>query len=286
MLKFFKYAFKVSRFRFWIYTGGTFVIGYTLGVNGISDFFDLDYIIYLFYFFFPANVLIYGVNDLWDTKTDETNPKKGTKEQKLDKNRKSNLKNILMIILVFSLILIIFQRDMIERSIFLSFLFLSYFYSAEPLRFKSTPVLDFMSNMLYIVPGIFAYYLVASEIPPLLIIVAGFAHISAMHVFSAIPDISYDKKAGIPTTAVLLKEKKSLILCLFFWLLLSGIAIFLSSFHPLSFVVLIYPLFPLLLLVNENLDIEKVYWYLPYVNTSMGGLLFVMLLLNNTNLIT
>ena len=286
MLKFIKYAFKVSRFRFWIYTGGTFVIGYTLGVNGISDFFDLDYIIYLFYFFFPANVFIYGVNDLWDMKTDETNPKKGTKEQKLDKSRKSRLKKILMIILAFSLILIIFQGDMIERSIFLSFLFLSYFYSAKPLRFKSIPFLDFMSNMLYIVPGIFAYYLVTSEIPPLLIILAGFAHISAMHVFSAIPDISYDKKAGIPTTAVVLKEKKSLLLCLSFWLLLSGIAIYLSGYHPLGFVVLIYPLFPLLLLINENLDIEKVYWYLPYVNTSMGGLLFVVLLLNNTNLLT
>lgn len=286
MLKFGKYAFKVSRFRFWIYTGGTFVIGYTLGVNGVPDFFDLDYIIYLFYFFFPANVFIYGVNDLWDMKTDEINPKKGTKEQKLDKSRKSNLKKILLIVFVFSLILIIFQKDMIERSIFLSFLFLSYFYSAEPLRFKSIPFLDFMSNMLYIVPGIFAYYLVTSEIPPLLIIVAGFAHISAMHVFSAIPDISYDKKAGIPTTAVVLKEKKSLILCLSFWLLLSGIAIYLSGFHLLSFIVLIYPLFPLILLINKDLKIKKVYWYLPYVNTSMGGLLFVMLLLNNTSLLT
>ncbi len=286
MLKFFRYVFKVSRFRFWIYTGGTFVIGYTLGVDGISDFFNIDYIIYLFYFFFAANVFIYGVNDLWDMETDKSNPKKGTIEQKLGKKKRSKLKKIILFVFAFSLILMIFQKDMIERSIFLSFLFLSYFYSAEPLRFKSIPFIDFMSNMLYVIPGIFAYYLVTSELPALLIILAGFAHISAMHVFSAIPDISYDKKADIPTTAVVLKKKKSLFLCLLFWSLLSVIAIYLSGFHILSLVVIIYPSFPLLLLINKNLEIKKVYWYLPYVNTSMGGLLFVMLLLNNTNILS
>lgn len=283
MLKYLKYAFKVSRFRFWIYTGGTFVIGYTLGVDGISDFFSLNYIIYLFYFFFPANVFIYGVNDLWDMETDETNPKKGTKEQKLGEKKKSALKKILLLIFGFSLLLMVFQKDMIERSIFISFLFLSYFYSAEPIRFKSIPFLDFMSNMLYIVPGIFAYYLVTSELPPLLIILAGFAHISAMHVFSAIPDISYDKKAGIPTTAVVLKKKRSLLLCLFFWSILSGIAVYMANLHPLSLIVFIYPIFPLSLLISKNLEIKKVYWYLPYINTSLGGLLFIMLLLNNVN---
>ncbi len=277
MLKKVKYAFKVSRFRFWIYTGGTFVIGYTLGAEKISDFYSLEYYVYLFYFFFLANVFIYGINDLFDLSTDKENPKKENKEHKLVQDKIKDLKFILYITIGISLILLIFQSDWIERFVFLTFLFLSYSYSAKPFRFKSKPIIDFSSNMLYIMPGIFAYALVASEFPPVLIILAGFFHISAMHIFSAIPDIRYDRNAGIITTPVLLGKEFSLILCLGFWSMLASITIFLTRFHPLSFLILIYPIIPLLVLLSKKTKIEKVYWYLPYINTSLGGLLFIVL---------
>jgi 4-hydroxybenzoate polyprenyltransferase len=101
-----------------------------------------------------------------------------------------------------------------------------------------------------------------------------------MHIFSAIPDIEYDRKAGINTTPVYIGEKASLIICLIFWLGLSFIVIYLARFFPLSFLVFLYPLFPLILLIKTSLDINKVYWYLPYVNTSLGGLLFTALVIN------
>jgi len=277
MLEKVKYSFKVSRFRFWIYTGGTFVIGYTLGSESISDFYRLEYYLYLFYFFFLANVIIYGVNDLFDLSTDKENPKKEKKEHRLVKNKIKDLKPILFVTAIISVLLLIFQSDWLERVIFSSFLFLSYFYSAKPLRFKSKPIIDFSSNMLYIMPGIFAYTLASSEFPPMLIVLAGFFHISAMHIFSAVPDIRYDKKAGIKTTAVVAGKKRSLVLCFVFWSILASITIFLTSFHPLSFIVLIYPIIPLFVLTSKKAKIEKVYWYLPFINTSLGGLLFFVL---------
>ncbi|MBS3790843.1 MAG: prenyltransferase [Candidatus Thermoplasmatota archaeon] len=273
-----KYAFKVSRFRFWIYTGGTFVIGYTLGAERISDFYSLDYYIYLFYFFFLANVFIYGVNDLFDLSTDKENPKKEEKEHKLVRAKIRDLKVIIYVTTIISLILLFFQNNWIERAVFSSFLFLSYFYSANPLRFKSKPVVDFSSNMLYIMPGIFAYILISSEFPPLLIILAGFFHISAMHIFSAVPDIKYDKKAGIKTTAVVLGEKPSLMLSLGFWSVFASITIFLTGYHPLSLLILIYPMIPLFILKYEKAKIKKIYWFLPYVNISLGGILFIVLI--------
>ncbi len=278
MLEKVKYAFKVSRFRFWIYTGGTFVIGYTLGAEKISDFYSFEYYLYLFYFFFLANVFIYGVNDLFDLSTDRENPKKEKKEHKLAQNRIRDLKFILVITAIISIFLLIFQSNWIERTVFSIFLFLSYFYSARPIRFKSKPIVDFSSNMLYIMPGIFAYTLVSSELPPLLIILAGFFHISAMHIFSAVPDIRYDEKAGIRTTAVVAGKKRSLILTFAFWFMLALITLFLTSFHPLSFLILIYPITPLLVLISDKAKIEKVYWYLPFINTGLGGLLFLALL--------
>ncbi len=273
-----KYAFKVSRFRFWIYTGGTFVIGYTLGAETLSDFYNLDYYLYLFYFFFLANVFIYGVNDLFDVSTDKDNPKKDEKEHRLVREKVKDLKTILYVTAIISLLLLVFQNNWLERAIFSTFLFLSYFYSATPLRFKSKPIVDFSSNMLYIMPGIFAYVLISSQFPPTLIVLAGFFHISAMHLFSAIPDIDYDKKADIKTTAVVLGKKPSLFLCFIFWSLLSLSTFLLTRFHPLSYLILIYPSIPLFILLQEKINIKNAYWFLPYVNTGLGGLLFTVLL--------
>ena len=75
--------------------------------------------------------------------------------------------------------------------------------------------------MLYVMPGILAYYMASGGLPSLWLVVAGFLHIAAMHLFSAIPDMDCDSKAGITTTAVLLGERPSLLLCLAFW---SGLA--------------------------------------------------------------
>ena len=276
-----RYAFKTSRFRFWIYTGGTFVIGYTLGARNISDFYELQYYIYLFYFFILANIFIYGVNDLFDMSTDKNNPKKEEKETKLAKENIQDLKIILYFTTAISLVLMIFQENWIQRFVFFGFLFLSYFYSAKPLRFKGIPIFDFSSNMLYIMPGIFGYVLVADSLPPLLFVIAGFAHISAMHVFSAVPDIKYDRDAGISTTATVLGKKISLVLCTVFWSLLVIIVLYLVDFHPMSLLVLIYPLVPFSLLLFSRLKIEKIYWTLPYINTSLGGLLFLALIYMN-----
>ncbi len=267
------FIFKISRFRFWIYTGGTYVVGYALGFSVFADFLRPEYYLYLFYFFIPANVFIYGVNDYWDEETDQLNPKKDEKEYRVNNIERKKLLNVIYLVTGFSLILLIFQ-NMNERIIFSLFLGLSYFYSAPPLRFKEKPFLDFSSNYLYIMPGIFAYYLASQSIPPGIILAGAYFHISAMHIFSAIPDIEYDKSSSITTTPVFIGEKASLYLCLIFWLLLSLIVIYLADFYPLSFLVFLYPVFPLSLLLKKSLDINKVYWYLPYVNTILGGILF------------
>jgi lycopene elongase/hydratase (dihydrobisanhydrobacterioruberin-forming) len=278
MKAFLSFLLKVSRFRFWIYTGGTFVVGYALGFTILSDFFRPEYYLYLFYFFIPANIFIYGVNDYWDEETDKLNPKKDEKEYRVKNVDRKKLLNAIYLVTGFSLILLMFQ-NIPEKIIFIIFLLLSYFYSAKPLRFKEKPFLDFSSNYLYIMPGIFAYYLAANSIPSFIILIGAYLHISAMHIFSAIPDIKYDTAAGITTTPVFIGERNSLILCLIFWLGLSIIVVNQAHYYPLSYLVFLYPIFPLILLLKKNLKINKVYWYLPYVNTCLGGLLFTALVI-------
>jgi 4-hydroxybenzoate polyprenyltransferase len=268
-------AWRVSRFRFWIYTGGTYVVGYALGMDSWTAFFDPAYILFLVYFFLPANVLIYGVNDWWDQDTDRFNPKKDVKEYRISDADGRDLLLLLALAGAVSLALF-FVLDLVGGALLLSFLFLSYFYSAPPLRFKEVPVLDFSSNMLYVVPGILGYYLASGALPPLALVIAGYLHISAMHLFSAIPDIRFDTAAGMMTTAVVLGRRRSLLLCLAFWSGLAALVIGLAGLHPLSLLVLIYPAFPLGLLLRESLSIDRVYWYLPFVNTGLGGLVFFL----------
>jgi len=269
------FAFRVSRFRFWIYLAGTYVVGYSLGMDSWRDLLAPTYVVFLAYFFLPANIFLYGVNDYWDERTDRDNPKKARKENMLCDADRRRLLGLLTLVALLSLALIVAMDSVVERAVLASFLGLSFFYSSEPLRFKSRPILDFASNSLYVMPGILGFHQASGSLPVLPMIIAGVMHTSAMHLFSAIPDIEYDRKAGIVTTAVVLRRNASLGLCAIFWTLLSLLAIHLTHYSAPSFAVFVYPSIPLVVLLREGLDIDRVYWYWPYVNTAMGGGLFL-----------
>ena len=69
---------KVSRPRFWIY-----IIGPVLLV--LASFLNIskDLLLLILYLTYPANLLIYGVNDIADRDTDALNIKKGSYEHLL-----------------------------------------------------------------------------------------------------------------------------------------------------------------------------------------------------------
>jgi 4-hydroxybenzoate polyprenyltransferase len=267
-------AFKVSRFRFWFYLTGPFTVGCIYGASRYIDLLKPWFFLYFFYFLIPANVFLYGINDYWDYDTDLINPKKEEKEYRVRRDERNALRLINLSILFFSLFLVLLQTDLTQKVITLIFVFLSYFYSAKPLRFKDKPFLDSSSNILYILPGVFAYYTVSGALPPVLILVAGFLHTFAMHLFSAIPDIEFDRGTGIATTAVLLGRKLSLQLCLVSWSGLAVIAFSVTS-SPFRFLTVIYPLMTGWLLVTGR-KVETVYWFYPYINVALGGLMFTL----------
>ena len=268
-------AFKVSRFRFWFYLTGPFTVGCIYGATRYLDLLNVWFFVYLFYFLLPANVFLYGVNDYWDFETDLLNPKKEEKEYRVKGDEKNKLGGILRFIAGISLVMLLFMGSNGERAIFIVFLFLSYFYSAKPLRFKEKPILDSTSNLLYILPGVLAYYWVTGTLPSTLILVAGVLHSFAMHLFSAIPDIEYDRNTGINTSAVLFGRRTSLIICLVAWTVFASIVIFMGGSSVFRFLPVIYPVMVLNVLFRD-LKIEEVYWYYPYINVGFGGFLFLL----------
>lgn len=259
---------KITRVRFWIYLAGPFLLGTTFSspMNIYSNFFFYG----LFVFLIPANILLYLTNDYFDQTTDQLNPKKKEKESVLkDENKFFYLIAIVTSALLF--IPLILSSNFKTQILIYLFLFLAIFYSAPPFRFKSKPLLDFSSNFLYVIPALISYSFFTTQLPSLQLVFAGFLWASAMHLYSAIPDIKSDKKAKIKTTAVWLGYKKSLICCAFFWLVTILLLLPFNMFFSLG---LIYPLIPILVLLKK-IDLVKIYWQFPFLNAGLGFILFL-----------
>jgi len=267
-------AYRVSRPRFWFYLLGPYTVGCIWGADGYLDLLKPWFFAYFLFFMFPANVLLYGVNDLWDQDTDELNPKKEGKEHRVKPVEREALRRLVWAAGGLGLLLTVFQRGMVERMILLGFILLSYYYSAEPIRFKQRPFVDSASNILYALPGVFSYYLTSGTLPPTPVLVAAFMHTFSMHLFSAVPDIAYDTETGIRTTAVVLGRRLSLALCLVLWSGLAAYTLQLGSGNPLSLLPLTYPLMTVALIVLDK-AVDSVYWSYPYINVGFGCLLFL-----------
>lgn len=267
----------VSRYRFWSYTSGPYLLGYTLGASSLADFYSLKFFLVLLFFLLPANIFLYGVNDLYDRDTDRYNRKKGSKENKL---QPSDEKFILLALIISSLtffVLMIFTSSTSANFTLLIFWLLSFFYSAKPFRLKSKPFVDSASNVLYILPGIYGYIITAGTFPPIVPLIGFWFWSASMHLFSAIPDISADKKANLYTTAVFLKGKGSLFTCSLLWSAFFIITYYYFK-HILIITLIIYPLIPITLIFSSRSLLNKVYWYFPYINTLLGFIMFALAL--------
>lgn len=257
----------ISRPKFYSYLFGPFIVGLAAATTTQQQLFSWDVLLLLFFFIFPANLFLYGVNDLFDHDTDQFNQKKRGPEHLLKRSEHSVLVYSLLAVVLFSAVIYFFVSPTV-RFLLLIFMFLSTFYSAPPIRFKSRPILDAYSNVLYIFPGLIGYALLTGEMPSFSILIACWAWAVGMHAFSAIPDILPDAKAGITTTAVLMGEKAALCFVGVHWLVFS--ILITNMLGNWGVVTFIYPGLIIWLLINPQIAINKIYWWFPVVNTIIG----------------
>ena len=218
MLTDIKHVVHISRPRFWMYTVGPYILGTFATAPGYATFISARFWIYLLFFVVAANVLIYGVNDLADTDTDLHNDKKGSYEIRLQKQQRAA--TVVACGLAFAALVVAVVGQSILTAVLMGvFLVLSIGYSVPPLRFKARPIFDSVSNVLYAMPGFIAASIWApSSAIPVTAIAASWLWCMAMHTFSAIPDVTADKKAGLATTATWLGVRGALIYCGACWL--------------------------------------------------------------------
>lgn len=188
----------ISRPVLWINTIGTGMVGIWL----TGRLFDLQALPIILWLTLPFNLLIYGVNDIYDQDTDALNPRKGSIEGARIEPREVRL--IAWAVAVTNLpFLVWFVVALPPLAVAAILLYAGVFvyYSAPPLRFKTRPFLDSLSNAAYALPLLIVPVALGAE--PLWPAVAGLLAWSvAKHAFDAVQDIEEDREAGIETTAV------------------------------------------------------------------------------------
>jgi 4-hydroxybenzoate polyprenyltransferase len=205
---------EISRPVLWVNTIGTTVIAMWLA----GELWTWSIVPILIWVTFPFNLLIYGVNDIYDQDTDADNDRKGGyggAKIKPHETRMIGWGVILTNVPFFIYFAIALPLQVGWMGVFaLAWMGLYAFsfwqYSATPWRFKGRPILDSLSNADYAFPLVFVPFALGVE--PLWPAAIGLmAWSMAKHVYDAIQDIDEDSEAGIITTAVKFGIKGSLV---------------------------------------------------------------------------
>jgi len=186
----------------WINTAFPFAVAYFLGTEKI----DITLIVGAFFFLIPYNLLMYGVNDVFDYESDLTNPRKGGLEGALlePKYHAATLWLSASFAAPFVIYLLL-VGNLVSGAILMVVIFAVVAYSARYLRFKEIPVLDsFTSALHFLGPMLFGLALAGTSLTGSVVVMATIAFLlwgMASHAFGAVQDIRADKDANIASIA-------------------------------------------------------------------------------------
>ncbi|MCA3749456.1 MAG: UbiA family prenyltransferase [Rubrobacter sp.] len=188
----------ISRPVLWINTVGSGFVGMWLA----GHLWSWGFVPVLLWLTLPFNLLIYGVNDIFDRETDAANPRKGSLEGA--RIQPGEIRSIWAAVLLSNAPFAAYFALALPPAATLwmaayALVFLGY--SVPPVRFKARPYLDSLSNAAYAFPLVFVP-LALGESPVWPAALGLMAWSVAKHAFDAVQDIREDLRAGIVTTPV------------------------------------------------------------------------------------
>lgn len=199
--------FWISRPVSWPNTSYPFLVGYLLAFQGTFSTLDIvTLVIGTLYFIGPYNLLMYGVNDVYDYDSDILNPRKGGVEGMKEERafHPTILKAVVCTNAPFLLYLFIVS-DWPARAVLALVVFAAIAYSLKGLRFKEVPILDSITSSLHFVgPLLFALALTSFQPQALPWVVAFFLWGMASHAFGAVQDIIPDRQGKLHSIATAL----------------------------------------------------------------------------------
>lgn len=207
MLKKIKQLFVTSRPVSWVNTAFPFAAGYYMTTSTV----DWTLIIGTLFFLVPYNLLMYGVNDVFDYESNILNPLKGGIEgAKLTKSTHPFILFSSFACTIPFVIFLLVQSSTLGKAVLLFVLADVLAYSLPKLRFKERPFIDSMTSSIHFVgPLVYALTFSGFNATAYIIIFAFFLWGMASHAFGAVQDIAPDKEAGLGSIATVLGARST-----------------------------------------------------------------------------
>lgn len=217
-----KLLFTSSRPLSWVNTAFPFAAGYLFFAQSV----DPLLIIGTLFFLIPYNLLMYGINDVYDYESDMRNPRKGGVEGAVVAKKYHRLLLSWSYILPMPFVIALAILAPQSLLVLLGCLFFVIAYSAKGLRFKEIPFLDSITSSLHFVgPLLFALSCVGWPQQAWPIVIAFFFWGIASQSFGAIQDIIADREAGLKSIATVLGARKTLYFALANYLIAVGVMV-------------------------------------------------------------
>ena len=188
----------------WINTAYPFAAAYLLA-GGAGRVGVAELVVGTLYFLVPYNLLMYGLNDVWDYESDLRNPRKGGIEGVVLSRRWHRLTvRAAVLSNVPFLAYLVLVGDAASTAVLAVSVFAVVAYSAPGLRFKERPVLDSATSATHFVsPAVFGLALAGGTVTGAVVAVLGafFLWGMASQAFGAVQDVEADRAAGIGSVA-------------------------------------------------------------------------------------
>ncbi len=243
-----KQLFWSSRPVSWINTAYPFGTAYFVVTGRV----DAVLIIGTLFFLIPYNLLMYGINDVFDYESDLRNPRKGGIEGALLGRRWHKLTLWSSVLLCIPFLAYLFAVSTPTTSLWLTlFVFTVVAYSAPGLRFKERPFLDSITSASHFVgPMIVGLSAAGASLASgfnLTLIAAFTLWGVASHAFGAVQDVKADREGGISSIATAIGARATSRFAFACYLLAGVLVSFLgwpgalASIAALPYLVIVWP---------------------------------------------
>jgi 4-hydroxybenzoate polyprenyltransferase len=268
----------------WVNTAFPFFAAYVF----VSGRIDTLLIVGTLFFLIPYNLLMYGVNDVFDYESDLRNPRKGGIEGALldPKLHKLTIWAGIALSVGFVIYLLFAGSDIADFWLLFT-LFAVVAYSAPKLRFKEIPFLDSVTSAIHFVgPMLFALALLdvnIFEFKLFSMILAFLGWGMASHAFGAVQDVRADREAGIKSIATAIGARNTVRLA-FLLYFLAGISVMNAGPHGMVAAITAVPylviLAPYLNITDEDCERANKGWKKFIWLNFLAGAIVSLLLFN------
>ena len=237
----------------WINTAFPFAAGYYLVLGEIN----LTLVLGFVFFLIPYNLLMYGVNDVFDYESDLRNPRKGGIEGALLEPKYHRPILLIATLVPVPFLWYLFVQGDGQSNLILGIVIFSVLaYSLKHMRFKEIPFLDSITSATHFVgPMVYGISLAGGSLGNqtlILITLAFFLWGMASHAFGAVQDIRADREANISSIATVLGARATVRVAMVGYVLAGLLTLFIGDRYSFAFLAAL----PYLFVVGREWNIE------------------------------